>query len=125
MKFCLIVVGDRTTLATACKTADDIGFICTMSEEGKYIYRACEAVTPDLVVIDTQSEPLVATAFLQMVAELSTTRRVIVFCPTSLDRDLIARELHMGGEGMKMKPLDVFSMLYEGRHIEADAAQKH
>jgi two-component system chemotaxis response regulator CheY len=107
LKTCLIVDDSRVIRKVARRILEDLGFEVAEASDGVEAMAWCNAVMPDVVMLDWHMPGMDGLEFLgRLRAEPDGDRPKVVFCSMENQIDRIRQALDAGADEYIMKPFD-------------------
>jgi len=78
MKLCLIIARGRDTCEDARNMAEEMGFLCTTAENRDFAYVACQALMPDVIVIDADTTRPDGADFVDKIKKLRRGKKTLI-----------------------------------------------
>ncbi len=104
---CLVVDDSRVIRKVARRILEDLGFEVAEASDGVEAMAWCNAVMPDVVLLDWRMPGMDGLEFLQRLrAEPGGDAPRVVFCSAETDLDRIREALDAGADEYIMKPFD-------------------
>lgn len=107
MKTCLVVDDSRVIRKVSRRILEDLGFEVAEAADGVEAMAWCDAVMPDLILLDWQMPMMDGLTFLkQLRAEPGGDQPKVVFCTVENEIARIREALEAGADEYIMKPFD-------------------
>jgi len=109
MKLCLIISDNPDNRIQAREVIMNFGFLCIEVEEREDAFTACQAMMPDIILLDTDDDHDAESDFITRLRAVRKGSRPLIFCCG--DDDSRAHELMKAGlSGYLARPLDSNAM---------------
>jgi two-component system chemotaxis response regulator CheY len=107
LKTCLVVDDSRVIRKVSRRILEDLGFEVAEAADGVEAMAWCDAVMPDLILLDWQMPMMDGLTFLkQLRAEPGGDQPKVVFCTVENEIARIREALEAGADEYIMKPFD-------------------
>lgn len=108
MKNCLIVDDSRVVRSVAKKIVQDLGFQTSEAENGLVAFTSCQALMPDVILLDWNMPEQSGIEFLRDLRKSpGGDKPIVIFCTTENDLNFIVEALESGANEYIMKPFDL------------------
>ncbi|MEP7007121.1 MAG: response regulator [Sphingomonas bacterium] len=117
---CLLVDDSRVMRMVASRIIANLGYVVTEAENGQEALLRCQAVMPDLILLDWEMPVMTGVQFVAALRQLDggVTPKV-VFCTSKSDAPDIHKGIDAGADEYVTKPFDEATLLAKLQRIGA------
>lgn len=108
MKLCLVIAGGREVRESAKNIVEEMGFLSAEAEDGHFAYVACQALMPDIVILDLDTPNIEAMDFVGKIKKLKRGKAPVIFCCLEdAKKDLADKLIEAGANDCVLKPFEL------------------